>query len=261
MLQHLKAVWLFRHFWLSLVKMDLRSRYRRSVLGIGWSVMHPVLMSVVLVVGFGHVMMANKYLEYGAYLLCGLCVWDFIRGSVVGGCTSLISNEAYIRQCPLPYGIYTLRTVLGTGVHFLITLTVVVVLTAFLTGTANSFLGLRFVLPTLPFVFLFCWGAATVMAFITPYFHDMKHLIEVAAQFFFFVTPIMLPFKGLPPWLQEFEQYNPVHIYLELIRAPLLSGEAPSLALYGQGITLGVVVAGLGACMIAWLQKKIIFEL
>ena len=49
MLSHMQSIWTFRHFWMALVKMDLRTKYRRSVLGIGWSVLNPIMMSAVLI--------------------------------------------------------------------------------------------------------------------------------------------------------------------------------------------------------------------
>ena len=129
MFAHLKAVWTFRYFWMSLVKMDLRSRYRRSFLGIGWSVLHPIAMSAVFCLVFAEIMRVQggdpsgypaQWRWYAAYLVTGLAVWEFIRNSTASGCQALLVNEAYIRQCPLPYGIYPLRTVMGTAIHFVI---------------------------------------------------------------------------------------------------------------------------------------------
>src|SRR5687767_4935283 len=95
MLHHLKAVWTFRHFWMSLVRMDLRSRYRRSVLGIGWSVLNPILMSAVFCLVLGQIMDITSadtwqsypapWRAYGAFLLCGMAVWEFMRNSMSSG--------------------------------------------------------------------------------------------------------------------------------------------------------------------------------
>src|SRR6478672_10377801 len=197
MFAHLKAVWTFRYFWMSLVKMDLRSRYRRSVLGIGWSVLHPILMSGVFCVVFSQLLgkSENNWADegysaawrgYAAYLLSGMAVWEFIRNSTAIGCNALLHNEAYIRQCPLPYGIYPLRTVMGTGIHFLISLSVVVVLVSLLHGSADRVGMLWAILPVAVLLLLFCWALATIAAFATVYFHDTSHLVEVGAQIMFF---------------------------------------------------------------------------
>jgi ABC-type polysaccharide/polyol phosphate export permease len=94
------------------------------------------------------------------------------------------------------------------------------------------------------------------------FFHDIKHLIEVAAQVFFFLTPIMysrslLDDKGLG-FLADL---NPVNLYLELIRTPLLTGQPPGWGVVAAGAVLAVIALALAAGAGAWLQKKVIFHL
>jgi ABC-type polysaccharide/polyol phosphate export permease len=270
MLHHLKAVWTFRHFWMSLVRMDLRSRYRRSVLGIGWSVLHPIAMSAVFCLVLGQIMdIANDNLwsgypapwrAYGAFLLCGMAVWEFIRNSTSMGCHALIHNEAYIRQCPLPYGIYPLRTVMGTTIHFLITMAVTVVLICLLKGSFEPFQVLWAVLPVFILLFIFCWSLATLAAFATAYFHDTAHLVEVGAQLMFFLTPIMYHEDklGAFKWVASI---NPVNLFIELIRTPLVFNQLAPTDYYIQAVSLTAATFGLAAGTIAWLQKKVIFQL
>ncbi len=272
MLHHLKAIWLFRYFWLSLVRMDLRTRYRRSVLGIGWSVLNPVLMSVVLVLGFGQILGMERWTEFGAFLLPSLCVWDYIRGSTTMGCLALMHNEAYIRQCPLPYGIYPLRTVMGTTIHFLLSLFVIVILVTILkslhtedwsfTLDPTPVRMLWAILPVTVLLFVLCWSLATIAAFTNAYFHDTQHLVEVACQLLFFLTPIMYPPDRLVGSKMEWVvAMNPINTFLELVRVPMIKGELPPTDLYLQAVGITVVVFGIAAAMLGWLQKKVIFQL
>lgn len=262
MLQQLQGVWTFRHFWLSLVRMDLRQRYRRSVLGIGWSLLHPLAMTAVFCVVFSSILGSSNWRSYAPFLLAGMSVWEFIRNSVTGGCVTFLRNEAYIRQCPLPCGIYPLRTVMGAAIHFMISLIVVVILLTLLNGNLNSVSILWAVLPSVVMVMLFAWAVATLAAFATVHFHDTQHLVDVGAQLWFFTTPIiysreLLDNKGMG-WVADL---NPVNLFLELIRGPLLTGEPPSNELYVQGFVLTAVVLGLAFGTIAWLQRKLIFKL
>lgn len=271
MLQHLHAVWKFRYFWMSLVGMDLRSRYRRSVLGIGWSVLHPIALSGVFCLVFSHLMPVSQsniagfpapWRAYAAYLLTGMVTWDFIRNSTSIGCNALMHNEAYIRQCPLPYGIYPLRTVMGTGIHFLISIGVMLTLICALKGSFAPLTMLWAILPVVVLLFLFCWSLATLSAFATVYFHDTSHLVEVGSQLFFFLTPIMytrdvLDSKGIG----FMADLNPVVVFLELMRLPLVEGRVPELMLYGQAAVLTAGAVGLAFGTIGWLQKKVIFQL
>src|SRR5436190_17576829 len=117
-------IWRCRYFWLSLVKMDLRTRYRRSVLGLGWSLLHPIAMTIVLCTVFSAIFKA-KIEDYGPFVLAGLATWNFLLTSTTQGCQCFFLGESYIRQYPSPLAIFPLRTVLGATVHFLMALVVV----------------------------------------------------------------------------------------------------------------------------------------
>src|SRR5438128_481782 len=136
MIRHLTAIWKYRHFLLALVRLDLRLRYRRSVLGIGWSLLHPLAMTAVFAVVFSQLLGGNDLARYIPHLLIGMAVWNFLREAAVSGCRSLIANESYIRQSPLPYGIYTLRVVLGLAIHSSIALVVAIAATLVIQQTS-----------------------------------------------------------------------------------------------------------------------------
>src|SRR6516162_9062772 len=125
---YIADVWNCRFFWLSLVKMDLQLRYRRSMLGIGWSLLHPVASTIVLCIAF-HEIFHISIREYVPLLMAGLAWWGFVSGVTIRGCQCFVEAESYIRQHPLPMAVYPLRTVLGAMIHFLIALTVVMILT------------------------------------------------------------------------------------------------------------------------------------
>ncbi|HEV3003052.1 MAG TPA: hypothetical protein VGX78_01260, partial [Pirellulales bacterium] len=78
------AVWKCRYFWMSLVRMDLRTRYRRSILGLGWSLLNPIAMTAVLCIVF-HNLFQMEIKEFGPYLLAGLTLWGFLHSSITQG--------------------------------------------------------------------------------------------------------------------------------------------------------------------------------
>src|SRR5262245_17665162 len=119
MVGYLRAVWGCRHFWLSLVKMDLRSRYRGSVIGIGWSLLQPIGMTVILCTVFAKVFNQNVR-EYAPHVFVGLTLWNYFVAVVSQGCQCFFLGEAYIRQFPAPMAIYPLRATLGSAFHFLV---------------------------------------------------------------------------------------------------------------------------------------------
>src|SRR5437868_11772355 len=108
--------------------MDLRTRYRRSVLGMGWSLLHPIAMTAILCIVFSQ-LFNEKWYNFAPFLMAGLACWNYILGVTQQGCQCFLQGESYIRQYPAPMAIYPLRTALGTMVHFFIALAVVLVLT------------------------------------------------------------------------------------------------------------------------------------
>jgi ABC-type polysaccharide/polyol phosphate export permease len=262
MVQHLAAVWRYRYFLLALVKLDLRLRYRRSVLGIGWSLLHPIAMTAVFTVVFSNLLGGGEPTRYAASVLASLAVWNFLRDSALHGCRTFQANEAYIRQSPLPYTIYTLRTVLGQAIHALIALGVVFLMVAIFQQELRVLLRVFLILPALAIIFFCAWSVATIAAYINVYFHDTVHLLEVGTQFLFFLTPIMYSRRLLDDkdlgWVVD---ANPVYWMLEMVRYPLLTGfwPPPNLYLLASGFTLLLAALALG--VVAWLHKRLIFHL
>ncbi len=261
MVGHVVGVWRYRFFWLSLVKMDLMTRYRKSVLGIGWSLIYPLAMTTVLLAVFGTIMKSATmdWRKYALSVLSAMTVWEFLRGCMTQGCFSLIRSEAYIRQAPLPFAIYSLRVVLGNAFHLMMSSTVLLVLLLILhpTGlTANAFVAI----PGLLLAMVFGWAIATLAGFATAFFHDISHMTEVFAQMMFFLTPIFYSKEQLKEYAWTTE-VNPFALFIELVREPLVSGAIPSTQVYmSAGIfTAAALALAIGA--IAWLQKKVIFQL
>jgi ABC-type polysaccharide/polyol phosphate export permease len=124
---YMAAIWRCRYFWLSLVKNDLRTRYRRSVLGMGWSLLHPICMTTILTAVFCK-LFHQSISDYAPFVLAGLATWNYVLTVVQHGCHCFFIGESYIRQYPAPLAIYPLRTALGGTVHFLLALSVVLLL-------------------------------------------------------------------------------------------------------------------------------------
>src|SRR5439155_8888745 len=78
MLSYAGKIWSCRYFWLSLVLIDLRMRYRRSVLGLGWSLVRPILMTMILCAVFRRLFMRQDVWTFAPYVLAGLACWDYI---------------------------------------------------------------------------------------------------------------------------------------------------------------------------------------
>ena len=262
MINYLKDIWNCRYFWLSLVRMDLRTRYRRSVLGIGWSLLNPIAMTIILTTVF-HEFFHQPIKEYALYLITGLATWQYVLNVSLHGCQCFFLGEQYIRQYPAPLAIYPLRTALGGTVHFIMALTVVVFMAAYFNDGfpgPEQFLSL---IPSIILLFLLGWSLAVLTGSFNVMFQDTQHLAEVGFQILFYATPIMYrmdQFKSSPR-LVQLMSYNPLVAFLDMIRDPLLNNHPPSLATYGTALLTVTILSSAASMMLFRQQKRLIFYL
>jgi lipopolysaccharide transport system permease protein len=259
-LRYLGRVWDCRYFWLSLVRMDLRNRYRRSTLGMGWSLLNPLLMTGVLCAVFG-TLFDRPASWYAPYVLLGLAFWSFLVGCVQFGCHALHYGEPYIRHSPAPMAIYPLRATLAAAVHLLVALSAAVALTTVMRG-AGTLTSLPMLLPGLLVVFVIGWATATLLAFAWAYFPDAGHLCEVGLQFAFYLTPIIYPPDVVkPPALQAVMAYNPLAAAASLIRTPILDGRAADPTAFVVAGSWAFVLAAAASLTVSRLERRVIFQL
>ncbi len=258
---YFSEIWRLRYFWYALVRIDLKRRYRHSIIGIGWSLLHPIAMTAVLCVVFSQ-LLKQEMRSYGPFLLSGLTFWGFITAVVTQGCYCFFQGESYIRQHPAPLAIYPLRTTLGAGFHFLLGFGIALVFVWCVNGFGNL-LALPCLLPTFVLLFIFGWSMAVCMGVANVLFQDSQHLIEVAMQVLFYATPILIRpdffmQRRLVSWLVLL---NPMAAFLELIRKPLLEGQLPSEWAI-RWASLGTYVAVVAAALaLRRFEKRMIFYL
>ena len=260
MTAYFHSIWSARFFLLSLVKYDLNTRYRRSVLGIGWSLLQPIGMTIVLCTVF-HRLFGLDITEFGPFLLAGLAFWGFFTNAVMAGCQCYFQAEAYMRQYPAPPAIYPLRATLSSMFHLFMALGIVMIAAWVLKGFQNLPV-LISLIPTLILLLIFGWSVATLAALANTHFSDSQHLIDLGLQALFYMTPIiyppeMLKTKGLG-WLIS---WNPISAMLELIRQPILYGEWPSANAMGTAIVLVGVLFGTASLALYKLQRQLVFRI
>lgn len=253
-------IWRLRYFWMSLVRVDLRAKYRRSLLGIGWSLMHPVAMTIVFCTVFS-TMFGVDYRTYAPFLLVGLAFWNYLVGTAMQGCQCFFHGESYIRQQAAPLAIYPLRTTLSNGFHFLIALSLAIVLTWCVNGLSNL-PALVSLIPTLALLFVVGWCLSICCGVMNVLFQDTQHIVEIALQVLFYLTPIMYPPSLLAEkrmgWLVTI---NPLASFADLLRTPILEGRlpAPGSICLSCGITLAIIAfAGL---ILAKVERRLVFYL
>jgi ABC-type polysaccharide/polyol phosphate export permease len=260
MTAYVAELWRLRHFWMALVRNDLRNRYRRSVLGLGWSLLQPIAMTVVLCTVFAGVFGVSLS-EYAPYLLSGLTFWNFISAASITGCQSFFQGESYIRQHRAPLAMYPLRTTLGAGYHFLVGMGVVLAAVGIFSGYNNPVVLLSLV-PSLVLLFIFAWSLAVCTGTLNVLFHDTQHLLEIILQILFYMTPIIYKPEILINRNMGWAiQFNPFAVLLDLIRQPLLEGTLPSIEMTRASLLIVAVMVAVAAFLLRWCERRLVFFL
>jgi ABC-type polysaccharide/polyol phosphate export permease len=258
--EYVAEVWRSRFFWLSLVKMDLQLRYRRSMLGTGWSMLYPLANTVVLCFAF-HEIFHTPIREYVPRLMTGLAWWGFVSGVTVQGCQCFVDAESYIRQHSIPMAVYPLRNALGNMIHFLIALALVTVMVWCFHGFDN--LQALAVLPfSLLLLLILGWSVSVLAGFVNTAFRDIQHLTSIGFQVLFYLTPIIYPPESLADTgLGRLVAYNPLVPFLDIVREPLVKGAVPASETFQFAVLATLVVTAAAVLFLQRLQKRVILYL
>ncbi len=256
---YLSQIWRLRYFWFTLVCNDIVNRYRRSFMGVGWSLLRPLSMTFVFCIVFGA--MFNQPTEnYAPFLMVGMSVWQYVVESLTGGCNSFSNSAAYIRQQKVPLAIFPLRQVLSSGFHFLIALALAVAVTIYFKGVPITW-ALLMVPVGLTLLFFLCWFGAIVAGLMQTHFRDTGHILEIGLQILFYLTPIVYSPTLFPNRrkLLMILEWNPIYALLQTIRQPIVEGTLPGWE--HMAIAVGFVVfTGLFAwACLRRLEKTLVF--
>jgi lipopolysaccharide transport system permease protein len=249
-----------RYFWTHLALADLRSKWRRSFLGVAWSVVQPLGMTALLAVVFGKIFRQN-IVELASYILSGMILWDFFVATLVGGSLAFVQADAYIKQYRHPLAIYTLRTTLT---NLMVWMMASLSLIGWVLVMKPQSFGLCWLAALLVFPIgaLMAWPLATSLAYIGTRFRDLPHAMGLILQAMYFVSPIYFDAKLFRDGgLGALVDLNPIYHLLEIVRAPLLRGEWPSTVNFAM-CALAILLFSLLAILIGRsAERKVIFYL
>lgn len=255
---YLTNIWGTRYFWIHLALSDLRSRWRRSFFGIFWSMIQPLGMTLILASVFTRLFKTDMT-TYAPYMFSGIIIWEFISVCLTTGSQSFVQAESYIKQCAHPLAIYTLRTIITSIIVFLMASFPLIV---WVTIVMPQNFGLCWLasLVVLPLLILILWPLSTLVAYIGARFRDLAPALTLILQALWFISPVYFEEKMFRDGgLDKLIDYNPVYHLLQIIRAPLLSGEWPQLENYMFCLGTACIFTIIAFCVGAKAERKVIF--
>jgi ABC-2 type transport system permease protein len=239
-LKRLANIWSFRELLVSMVRKELRIKYKNSVLGFVWSLLNPALYLVIYYIVFQKIL-KNEMPLYAIFLLSGLLVWNFFSNALSAATTTVVANSGIVKKVAFPREILALSSVGAAFVFFLLQATVLVL--ALLIFQVTPALTYVWLVPVaLLALILFAGALAVALSAINVYLRDTQHLLELVLLAWFWATPVVYPFQELGVRLAQKHLLwayflNPVTVVVLTFQRALYAKVSP-VGLNGQVVNI-----------------------
>jgi ABC-2 type transport system permease protein len=236
----------FRHLVWQLVRRDVTARYKRSTLGIAWTMLNPLGMMLVWTVAFSQVFRIGAAQEgYAAYVLNGLLAWLFFSQTTTAAMVNLVWGGTLLNRIYIPHTSFAIAAI-GTGLLNLSLGLLPLIIVMLVIGVP---LKLSVIVIPLSMLLLtgFALGIALLISTLAVYYPDVSEMYQIALTGWMFLTPIMYPAEILQTGPQSILLViNPMAHLVRLFRLPLYYGQFPNASEWLVGLVISLVVLLLG---------------
>lgn len=257
-MQHFKELYEYREMIISLVRKDLRGRYKGSVLGFLWTFINPLLQLIVYTIVFS-IIMNTSYEQYYLFLFVALVPWMFFSSSVTDGAASILKEKDMVKKIYFPREVLPISTVTSGFVNMILTFIVVFVV-VIISGRGLNPLALL-CLPVVMIVeYILCLGIALIVSSITVYLRDLQYILGIFVMALQYLTPVMygvdmVERSSAGKWLVMMFNLNPMTPIIKIYRQIIYYGEVPELGSLLIAVAVGVVFIVVGEILFKRLQK------
>ena len=200
----------------SLVMRDFKLKYRRSILGVLWSILNPLLMMVVMAAVFSY-MFRFSIENFPLYLILGTILFDYMNRATSAAVTSIVDAQALIKKIRIEKMIFPLECAGFELVNFAISLIAAVIVLIYfqVIPSVHAIWGLPLLIV---FVTLFSAGLGLLLSALAVFFRDVMHLWGVVMTAWTYATPLFYPVDMLDPWMMQIMNFNPMYHYVTFFR-------------------------------------------
>lgn len=257
-MKDLKELLSYREMMYNLVKKDLRTRYKGSVLGFLWTFVNPLLQLMVYTIVFSTIMRVDVEKFY-IYLFVALLPWIFFTSSIQGGATSIIAQKDLIKKIYFPRLIIPIAVVNAAFMNMIFSMIVLFV------ALLISGIGISIHIIFLPIVmlleYIFVLGLAFIFAALNVYFRDLEHILGIITMAWFYLTPIVYKIDMIPEQYIKLFYLNPMTNIVIAYRDILYYQQMPKFNTLISILAWGSVLVLVGYLIFQRLQKNFVEEL
>ena len=254
-----KEIWEYREMVASLVKRDLKSRYKGSVLGFLWMFLNPLLQLAVYTVVFSTIMRMGIDKFY-LFLFVALVPWLFFSTCLSAGTTVIFSEQDMVKKIYFPREVlpiaFTISQFVNMLLSFLVIFAVLIISGIRLNPQALFFLPLVMLVE-----FVMALGVTYLVSALNVYFRDLEHILGILSMAWMYLTPILYPMDMVPQQYARLFTLNPMTSVTIAYRDILYYGQVPHMNTLFHALVMGVLVLAIGQVVFGRLQRHFVEEL
>lgn len=238
-LEEARALWQYRGLVHELVVRDIKVRYKRSVLGIAWTMLAPLLNMVALTLVFSTIL-KQQIANYPVYFMTGAVFWAFFSQSTSSAASQTQDSNEIAKRIYIPRSVFVAAATAGGLVNLalsIVPLVLILLVTGFPLHGTWIFLPVAVAIAT-----LFTAGVGFWLFTFASRFSDVREMYQVIVQTWFFLTPIVYHPAIVPPKFRFALWMNPLYYLIQVFRKPVYDGVLPSPALILSSLAISVVV-------------------
>jgi ABC-type polysaccharide/polyol phosphate export permease len=242
-LEELRGIFQYRDLIYQLVRRDMVSRYKRSVLGIAWTLLQPLGMMIIISLVFSNLFQAIK--GYPVYILSGLITWTFFAQTTNAIITQIVWGSELLRQIYMPRTSFAVSAI-GTGLVNLLLSIILLFLIMFVMGVSFHW-SILFLLVSILLLAAFSLGVGLIISTVAIHFPDVAEMYQIILTAWMYLTPIIYPEKFIPEAYRFwFFNLNPMYHILKLFRTPLFDGVVPDAKTLLVAVTVSLLTLIIG---------------
>lgn len=259
MIKELKALYEYREMIFSLVKKELRGKYKGSVLGFLWSLLIPLFQLVIYTLVFS-VFMRSNIEEFYIFLFVALIPWQFFNNCLSGGTTSIIQQKNLVQKIYFPRMVLPVAYVISCFINMLLSF-IIVFIALFISGIGIDFTVFWYLPLIMLLEFVMGIGGALLFSAVTVYFRDFEYIMNIITMAWMYMTPILYPLEQVPEGIRNWLYLNPMTPVIIAYRDILYYQVAPEMQTLIYAVIWGLITLIIGGFTFHKLQRNFVEEL
>ena len=258
-MKFLNELWQYREMIISLVKRDLKSRYKGSFLGFLWMFLNPLLQMFVYNIVFSTIMRMDIDKFY-LFLFVALVPWLFFSTCLSAGTTVIFSQQDMVKKIYFPREVLPIAFTLSQFVNMLLSFIVIFAIVIF-SGVKLNPIALLYLPLIMIIEFILALGITFLASVLTVYFRDLEQILSIVSMAWMYLTPVVYPVEYVPEKYVKLFYLNPMTSITIAYRDILYYGQVPQINTLINAIALGVLVLIIGKITFTKLQRGFAEEL